>query len=200
MTECVWGSNTIVEFEPRFGLIAEGDGIDTQSREYQRLSVRIRQGERIDPALLPTRLTLVDARLGVVIPDYIYFNYHIVSERVAGILHEFDLGNGYLHPVEMIDVDGNTPLGTHYIVVAGNAKNVLDVEQSEKTKRTAIGMFETSTVPKDDQLAMTRAALNGPDIWHQPLLKGLYMSDPLVARLKAENIDKFFHLFRVRIV
>ncbi len=200
MVDCVWGSNTIAEFEPSYGFRIEGEGIDTSSRDYKRLSVRIRQGERVDPALLPTDFTLIEANKDTGLPPFFYFNYHILSETTAAVFREFDMGNGYLHPIRVFAQNGSEQIGTYYILVPGNAKVALDLDGSENAKIDSIGMFNIPTIPKDDQLAMTRAALDGPDVWHQQRLKGLYMSDALVRRLKEQGLDRCFHLFRVRIV
>lgn len=196
--DCVWGSNTITQFEPGFGLLFEWDG--EHPAEEDDTTLRIRKGERVDPASLPARCVLIGKGKPTPVPDFFFLNYYLVSETMARTFRKFDLAHGYLHPLQLMDRDGTTVLGTYYILVAGNVKSALLPERSESVKKDAFGRLKLPVIPKNDALVMSRDALVGPDLWHhQPFLKGLFLSDRLVRTLKAQKYDKLFHLYRVRI-
>ncbi|MBU3258901.1 hypothetical protein KPG71_02615 [Roseovarius sp. PS-C2] len=194
----VWGSNTITQFEPGFGLLFEWDGEHPAAEDDTTL--RIRKGERVDPGALPVRCVLSGTGKRARVPDFFFLNYYILSESMARIFREFDLGHGYLHPLQLMDRDGTTVLGTYYILVAGNVKSALVPEKSENLKKDAISRLKLPVIPKNDALVMSRDALEGPDVWHhQPFLKGLFLSDRLVRTLKSQKCDRLFHLYRIRI-
>ena len=54
---------------------------------------------------------------------------------------------------------------------------------------------------KDDDAAVSRAALTGPDVWVDPLLfKSLFLSGPLGDALAEAGMREAFALLRCRVV
>jgi hypothetical protein len=56
------------------------------------------------------------------------------------------------------------------------------------------------TIKKDDQLAVSPAAFDGPDVWVDPLLfKSVFLSGALGDALDAAGLRRAFDLFRCRV-
>jgi hypothetical protein len=56
-------------------------------------------------------------------------------------------------------------------------------------------------VHKDDQLAVSRAAMAGPDVWADPtLFKSVFVSERLGKALREAGLARAFRLFRCRVV
>ena len=123
-----------------------------------------------------------------------------MSEPVADVFRKFDLGNGYLHPVEILHKDGNQSFRQYYILVAGNEKKAFSPKHSAKVIEIAPGWYNLPPVPKDDTIVMNPVAQIGPDVWHQWGVRGLYLSAVLKEALEAAKFHKLFHLYRVPIV
>jgi len=62
-------------------------------------------------------------------------------------------------------------------------------------------MWKLPFVPKDYDMAVTKAALVGPDLWIDPLVrKALFLSDPLAQALKAAKLTRPFGLRKCRVI
>jgi len=142
----------------------------------------------------------------------------VVSEKAANILRQFDLGRGGLHPVRVLQKDMKTEFGGGWHCIHfGNVKEAFVLEES-MVDRTYQNMkegpqvrnergeyvpkyYELPFVAKDNVVAVSKAALEGPDIWVEPLIyRAFFVSDRLAQALKRAKLDKAFRLFKCRMV
>jgi hypothetical protein len=109
----------------------------------------------------------------------------IVSRRLAGVLELVDLGNGRLEPVAAFDKDRQTPLpGEYFSWTFPNVKRAFLPDQSTNLRNFVRGVFTTRALIADGDLACSRNALAGPDVWIDPCLYGsIFLSDGLMAAL-----------------
>lgn len=106
----------------------------------------------------------------LIISDYI-----VLSDHVANVLTEMDFGDGGLHPLEGIFAgDRKTKLpGDYSILDIGARKPVFSPEESrsDRIRQVADGIplwniYALDT--GDDEIAVTKEALVGADIWIDP--------------------------------
>jgi hypothetical protein len=126
-----------------------------------------------------------------------------VSERFADVIHPFDLGGGGLYPVRMLASDGTTPLpGRFFGLDFGGRKNCVVPEQSRLRPADFPGV--PPLVPfdhRDDDIVVTRAALEGADIWVDPgLFHSLFFSDRLMKALKSNGLAERPEMKRGRVL
>lgn len=194
MADCVWRSNTVVQGVTSVALVS----IEAEPAR-EKLSLDIRSGIPVEPADIPSRFQLKTGRAREVLPDFFYLDYFFLTEKTADVFRRHDLGKGYLHPVEALKKSGGL-FGPTYILVPGNQKAAFVPEESKNVKEPFPERYSFATVPKDDDIAMSSAALEGPDVWCQRGVPGLYLSKALGDDLKASGVSRHFHLKRVRIV
>jgi hypothetical protein len=61
--------------------------------------------------------------------------------------------------------------------------------------------LHAQTLGQDDDFAVTRAALDGPDLWgDERLATGFFVGPRLGAALQKAGLAKVFHLLRSRVV
>lgn len=130
--------------------------------------------------------------------------YFIVSDAAADVLRQFDLGAGALYPVAVLQYDRVTPAkGSWFTWGIGNQKTAFREAQSPAARPFATNRnrCKLPMLPKDDDIAVSVAALDGPDIWVDPtLFKSIFVSGPLGEALTAAGLAKAFRLFRCRLV
>lgn len=132
--------------------------------------------------------------------------FWIVSERVAEILQRFDLGEGAAFPVSeglyLRDESTRIP-GNYYSWVAGSKKAAYDPENSVNVRKEDIpGLWDLMPYfPADGDVAVSGAALDGPDVWlDDGLFKSLFLSGPLGDALEAAGLKEALFLYRARVV
>ena len=132
--------------------------------------------------------------------------FWVVSQQVADIMGRFDLGEGGLYPVEVLGADDKTPIaGDWYCWIYGNRKDTLDAEASVNLRvyRPVPGedRRNLATHPADDDVALSREALAGPDVWIEKRLKGtVVLSGALGDALFAANLADDLRMTRARVV
>lgn len=140
------------------------------------------------------------------LPLFVARGYWIVRQDAAEILASFDLGNGALYPVQVLKRDRQTPFdGEWFTWVFGNRKSTADIEAS-------IGLREFSPIPDDPwrklpfkpadgDLAVSRSALEGPDVWvEENLFHSVFVSGPLGDALKKAKLAKACRLAKARVL
>ena len=140
-------------------------------------------------------------------PDLFFANgYWIVSERAAEIMRQFDLGGGALHPVTegvfLEDQVTRVP-GEFYTWIHGNLKTAfLPDETPNKSPFGIAGLrWNLPTKLNDDDIAVSTAALSGPDVWRDTvLMDAVFLSQSLGDALIAAGLKKAFHLYKARVV
>jgi hypothetical protein len=126
-----------------------------------------------------------------------------VTEKAAAVLRQFDLGSGGLYPLELVRYDGVTPVdGFFWALNFGEKKNALAMEDSRSVDGpNGRGNCTPKLWVKDDDFAVTRAALDGADIWGDERVEvGFLVSPRLGQALHKAGLAKAFHLMRCRIV
>jgi hypothetical protein len=203
MSESVWLSRAIAEQE--LVLYFQSD-LSEQSKEKSiEGSKKNPLGEPLGPDLFPKTVWATEETPPGPLPDlFVAKGYWVVSEKAASILRQFDLGKGALYPVAVLKADRATPYpGDHFCWNFGNAKTALVPDQSQNLRPFGVAGLRWNLPwnPKDGDVAVSAAALGGPDVWVDPnLFKSLFVSDALGSALKGAGLAKAFLLTRSRVV
>jgi hypothetical protein len=132
------------------------------------------------------------------------YGYWTVSARCADVLRQFDLGNGALYPVKVCQKDKVTPVGDldWFCINFGNVKSALLVDESQNIEPwVQPGRWTEKYTWKDGDIALSPAALRGPDIWIEPSLeRSLFLSAALGNALKKAKCVSGWGLLKCRIV
>lgn len=131
--------------------------------------------------------------------------FWIVSQRCADVLRRFDLGQGALHPVRVVQKDRTTPVaGHHWCLNFGNVKRCFLPAGSPRAIRNEGALTDMWFPPfamKDGDIAVSASASTGPDIWIDPALKmAFFVSDPLASALKAAGAATPFGFRKCRLL
>lgn len=138
------------------------------------------------------------------LPDFFYGDgYWVVSEPCAEVLRQVNLGSGRLRSVKVFQKDRVTLIGDHdwFCLNFGNKKTCFVAEQSRSIKPFPQGRWIECGKIVDNDIAVSRQALDGPDIWIDPrLLDGLFLSDRLARALKKAKCASAFRLTKCRVI
>ena len=205
MADSVWLSSVLTD--PDLVLMMETDIVAEDAPKAIEALNLLNAGKSVPAQMCPRTIWPGEtAKHSDRLPDLFLANaYPIVSERGAAVLRRFDLGGGSLHAVETVfQRDRQTPLpGTFYCWIFGNTKAAFAAEQSSGTRPFAgpnSGRWKMPFVHKDDQLAVSPAALAGPDVWVDlSLFKSVFVSGRLGEALTKAGLAKAFRLFRCRV-
>ena len=130
----------------------------------------------------------------------------IVSGRAHDVLVNFDLGGGALYPVSggVWQSDRSTRVpGEYFCWTFGNAKQAFLPDGSRNLRPPSVpGLWwNLPSRLNDEDVAVSRAALAGPDVWLDKMLfKSLFLSGPLGDALDRADLRKSFRLFRCRVL
>jgi len=141
------------------------------------------------------------------LPDIFFAgSYWAVSKAAADVLQQFDLGGGGLYPVKVLKSDRQTPVaGEWFCINFGNKKEIFSLSESVPMRETYVRngqkAWELRAVLKDGDIAVNRAANDGPDIWVDPVVAcAFFLSDALGKALKKARADKGFFLHKCRVL
>lgn len=214
MSDHVWASDLgivwVTSRRPFVGMIDGKAALsDEQLSAQHAVNKRNMRGEIISASEYPSQLCAYRegrSRRWTKPPHFFASIFYFVSAEVAGVLRCFDLGQGALHPVQIYQDDGVTPVpGECFIWNFGTVKNVISPLRSGDLHPCGSAQTKQYVWPSrtasDDSIAVSRAALEGPDVWVDPMVRDtLFISDPLRSALKKARLDKSFKLFRVPVV
>jgi hypothetical protein len=197
--QTVWASNVMIN-PAMLRPMTHSFNADAQSRFVSDIRRRNDGGEPLGPECFPPEVFVAKgAKNNYESLPNIFFagSYWIVSEAVAAVMRQFDLGNTNLYPVSVFRKDRQTPIGdTWFCLNFGNAKRAFLGEQSTGAQKFGSGTtdrWNAPTILKDGQLAMTADALAGPDIWVDPRIFDLFfVSDRLAKALKHAGLASAF--------
>ena len=120
------------------------------------------------------------------------------------MLRQFDLGEGALYPTKLFQNDRTTPVeGEYFCLNFGNQKQAFVPEYSPTANKPypTQDIWQLALNPKDDDIAVTKTAMVGPDLWVDPDLRNaFFLSDPLVQALKAAKLTRRFGLRKCRVI
>ncbi|MCJ2189241.1 hypothetical protein MTR66_20845, partial [Novosphingobium sp. 2638] len=111
---------------------------------------------------------------------------YVVRGKLAEILSRFDLGEGGLVPFPVYKADLETPYpGEFFLLNFGARKNTLVPEASPNVAERGVSPRTGQMLWKvqewgEGQVALSPAALDGPDLWGEEVLDNkIFMSDAL---------------------
>lgn len=150
--------------------------LDTDSQSAIDLDKRNASGEPMGPEFFPNEAWATpdtNEREYRTLPNLFYGGgFWFVSAKAAAVFRAHDLGDGALHPVDVYDKDRKTPLGDGWFCINfGNKKPALLAERCAYIRPASGGGWRVNASLKDDEYAVSTAALHGPDIWVDPQLR-----------------------------
>ena len=132
--------------------------------------------------------------------------FYAVKGRLADVLKDFDLGTGGLVEFPIYEADKTTRLpGPFYLLNFGCIKDTFVAAKSRnlyqpfdgRPGRPAWGTYDIA----DGNLAFTRQALEGPDLWmERNLYKKILLSDRLHDAIVKAKVKTNFRFVQGRIV
>jgi hypothetical protein len=126
------------------------------------------------------------------LPEAFFANgYIVVQQRCFDVFSKFDLGATELVPAKIYQVDRKTEVpGPFYVFNFGCVKETFPKP-----------IWLEPVIPKDNQIAVSPLALEGPDLWFEKELSRLiFMSGRLRDALKAEKLHGPFKFYKCRVV
>ena len=140
------------------------------------------------------------------LPYFFGCGYYYVSLELADVLRQFDLGNGALYPTRFFEVDGKTSIpGEYFCLHFGNVKEAFLPDQSPKAWPWGFSKvpskWKPSIAAKNGDIAVSGAALEGPDIWiDAKFWQAFFISGRLMRALKKAKLSRRFSVRKCRIV
>ena len=128
------------------------------------------------------------------IPEFLFFKYRevredymaktpdlamiingltIISEKFRDLLAGFDMGTSLIHEVPLYEYDQKTIRPGRWFIlhITANKKTVIP-EKSENVKPDLSGLTWSSRIAQEDVLAVHADAVQGADLWIDPLFYG----------------------------
>lgn len=211
MSDYVWVSSVMDNALIKLAVKNDISEADVQkSIEASRLN---EDGKYVPQDLCPTRIWVDpnapdhDRMRAGNLPDLFFANsFWIVSEPVADILRQFDLGDGALYPVTdgIFREDNVTRIsGNFYTWIFGNSKSVFLPDATEKKDPIGISGLKWNLpfTMSDDNVAVSSSCREGPDVWLDGRLWGaIFFSRTLGDALIAAGLQKAISLYRARVI
>jgi len=183
-----------------------GDWGDRSMDFWADLSRRHSSGLPLDARDLPARMigNYSDQKVGK--PPHMFSGngYLMVTEQCANVLRQFDLGQGELFPIEILENDWVTPVeGSFFIFNVGNQKRTVVPEESRNVKKMR---GNTKWTPKfglhdDEDIAILESSIDGPDIWIDPEFQAsIFFNDRLFDALQSGHMFGELDVRRCRIL
>jgi hypothetical protein len=163
-------------------------------------------GEPLPRSMFPTAFWAAEASLKLgSLPDVFWANaFIVVSARCAEVLETGDLGRGSLYPVRLLQFDRSTEVtGPFFCLNFGNTKDVFLPQDSPGADQNPFNraIWYPETKIKDGDIAVSAAALYGPDIWiSPPLKKAFFVSERTASGLRGAGVARGFCLRSCRVV
>lgn len=122
--------------------------------------------------------------------------------QAASVLRQFGLGSGGLYPLEMVRYDRVTPVdGFFWALNFGEKKDALGIEQCHNIRGHTQHGFRPESTVRDEDIVVTRSALDGSDIWGDVQSRDSFFVSPRLGQaLHKAGFAKAFHLLRCRVV
>jgi hypothetical protein len=180
----------------------ENTWTDKQTIETRK---RNGKGDALSADCFPTHLHIIYRDKSYQkLPDIFHAGpYLVVSEAVADVLRQFDMGRGALYPVRLMNHRQTRQIGGSYFHLnIGNTKEAFLPEYTDRAEKLYDHLDFWSVTPVDDgEISLLAAALDGPDIWIDIRLRNsFFLSDRLAKALKAAKLTRSFGLRRCRVL
>ncbi|TDP43512.1 imm11 family protein [Zavarzinia compransoris] len=130
--------------------------------------------------------------------------FWIISSRLLDIFHCFNMENTSFYKIKIFQHDNITPVdGNYYCINFGDRKETFLPEASPRARKIYPDkdIWTLNSAPKDDDIALAGAALDGADLWiEEPrFTRAFFLSDGLVTALRKAKLTRHFGLYRCRI-
>lgn len=200
MTDGVWVSKAFTDPDLGypFGDQDTLDGDEKTREPWEMGRFMNRQGESVSEELFAKKLyAFRSSEFDPVVlykdfPDFFRSGYFVVSGAFADVLRQFDLGGGGVYPTKLFQEDRTTEIaGDFHCLNFGNRKEAFLPEHSPRASSAPYSRrkMQPPAVIKDGDIAVSRIALEGSDIWIDPPLRNsFFMSDRLWQGLVAANV------------
>jgi hypothetical protein len=206
VSQLVWISGMMADSE--LVLMVSNDMGRDNPEKFQEALRLLRKGQPVPAEMCPNRIWVdKDIKDLTNVPDLFSADgYYTVSERAANILGQFDLGGGALYPVRegVYGNDNQTRIpGEYFTWVFGNVKTAFLPEVTpEKLPFGVAGIrWNMPVLMKDGDIAVSSAALEGPNVWMEPnLMRSVFLSGPLGQALSDGGLAKAFRLKTCRVI
>ncbi len=134
--------------------------------------------------------------------------FYAVKGKLADVLKRFDLGDGELIEFPIYQADKATLVpGPFYLLNFGAQKDSFLPEASQRLRtfftkeRDGQDIWKADIKPSDGDIAVSTAALDGPDLWFEPhLADKIFMSARLHDAIAEAKIKTDFWFSRARII
>ncbi len=186
----------------------QADVAERDTIEVNRTMAQNFKGAALDPSAWPASVYATKAKPRT--PKAVAnMGFIAVSQSAVDVLSDFDLGACKFHEARFLAKDRETPLDIgHRFIEFGNVKNSFSIEDSPNARPVPshrspemVNYRYPPLVVKDGDLALSRACLDGPDLWVESfLIRMMFVSDRVASALRAAKLDKPFFLRRCRIV
>ena len=182
-------------------------GSDPADRVFIDAMDRDRAGEPLPEIRFPRKLYVKKSRKNYNgLPDFFLGGgFWIVSAPFAEVLNQSNLGKSSLYPVNLFKRNQKTPFeGEYFILNFGETMTAFEPDQTPNVK--VYGGVKSRppgrwTIPFGSEVAIKKAALEGPDLWLDPSVPStFFLSDDLVQALKKAKLTRELSLKRCRIV
>ena len=182
--------------------------IPTEPEEVYQAFKRHRQGFALQRSEFPEAIAVWDEKRFKRVQDVFTAGpFYAVKGRLAETLSHFDLGQGGLIPFTIYKADLETPYpGEFFLLNFGCRKNTIIKERSQNIvvrgihPTTALELLRVNGWSEDGDIAVSEAALSGPDLWFEERVDHkIFMSDALAQALIAIGMGDVFKLKRCTI-
>lgn len=126
----------------------------------------------------------------------------VVSAACANVLRQFDLGQSSLYPIKLFQHDRRTPVeGEYFCLNIGERKDAFLPDHSPLVRVLGDKSMKMRPYLEDGDVAVSPAALEGPDLWvSPPLIRIFFLSDRLTQALRTAKMAKVFGFRACRVV
>ncbi|MGS4884835.1 hypothetical protein [Roseibium sp. MB-4] len=179
------------------------------TEEHMKNVNRASQGEKLSREEFVESAYVFDQKRWSRVKDLFWVDGFIaVKGKLAELLKDFDLGDGELVEFPIYEMDKTTQLsGPFYFLNFGSQKYCFVPSESQRVtflarnKKTGHELWRGPLEPKDNDIAVSVAGLEGPDLWVDPKLKSaIFMSGALHDAIEAAKLKIDFRFARARIV
>ena len=204
----VWVAKAFVDSRNNKGFEPIGD-YDIQT--LADLALRIQTGKPVSAEEMPDRLHVSGfVKTPKTIPPFLRAGpYPCVSDPIAQAMLGCDLGQGNLYPIRLFKKDKVTEYDTrHWFLNIGNVKAGFEPSEARgngvremKDPNDKVNRWAMSSGMAPDSAAIRASALNGPDIWVDPMVvRAVFVSDRMRDALVPVGGDKALRLVRCRVL
>jgi hypothetical protein len=137
----------------------------------------------------------------------------LACRPLADVFRQFDLGNGYVVPVQLyrfVKVTPETPemevvdVDYHMVSLSQKKQCFLPTESIEiepYPNESGPDARWSAIAPKDDAIAVSAAALKGADLWYDPTLPSkLFLKGHVMTALKKAGYGKVYRYIKCRVL